>query len=279
MAVVLASNAYGKSRVRLTKVERHPDRHDLFEWSLDIQLTGDFALAYREGDNRQVIATDTMKNTVYALSADGQLGSPEAFGLLLGKHFLSSPQVASATITIHVEGWQRLTFDGQEHPHAFVGSGAEQRTCTVTVDRSHETVTTGLTGLMVLKTTDSAWRDFHRDSYRTLPDADDRILATSVTAEWTYAVVVDWNAVHAEVRQTMIETFANHKSLGAQHTLHAMGEAVLDRVPTVETITITLPNRHRIPFNLTPLGRENTNSIFVATDEPHGLISGTLTRS
>jgi len=278
MAVLLTHNAYGKSRVRLTKVERHADRHDLFEWSFDIQLEGDFAPAYTVGDNRNVIATDTMKNTVYTLAADGPLGSPEAFGLLLGKHFLGYPQVSAATIAITVDGWQRIEIDGVAHPHAFVGSGAEKRTCTVNVDRKHEMITSGLTELLVLKTTDSAWKDFHRDEYRTLPDAEDRILATSVTAVWMCSAPKDWNATHAAVRLAMIEAFAGHKSLGAQHTIHAMGEAVLNEVPEVNEITLTLPNRHRIPMNLTPLGRANTNSIFISTDEPHGLISGTIRR-
>jgi urate oxidase len=139
-------------------------------------------------------------------------------------------------------------------------------------------VVSGLDHLLVLKTTDSAWKDFHTDAYRTLPDADDRILATSLTATWSYNAVVDWNHAHHDIRMTLLKTFAGHKSLGAQHTLYAMGEAALATVKELAEITITMPNRHRIPFNLIPLGRSNTNTIFVATDEPHGLISGTLRR-
>jgi urate oxidase len=279
MPTVLVHNAYGKSRVRLTKVQRHPDRHDLFEWSIDVQLTGDFAAAYTAGDNNQVIATDTMKNVVYALAADETLTGPEAFGLALGRHFLSYPQVATARFDIAVDGWRRIDLSGRPHPHAFVGEGPEKRTCSVFADRQTHSVTAGLTDLLVLKTTDSAWRDFHRDQYRTLPDAADRIFATSVTAEWTYAAPTDWDAAHAGVRRVLLETFATHKSLGVQHTLHAMGGAALVAVPDVDQITLTMPNRHRILVNLTPLGRENRNEVFVATDEPYGLISGTVRRT
>jgi urate oxidase len=279
MPTVLAHNAYGKSRVRLTKVQRHPDRHDLFEWSIDVQLTGDFAAAYTAGDNRQVIATDTMKNVVYALAADHTLTSPEAFGLVLGRQFMTYPQVASARLDIAVDGWRRIEAGGRPHPHAFVGDGPEKRTCTVTVDREGERVAAGLTDLLVLKTTDSAWRHFHRDQYRTLPDADDRIFATSVTAEWVYSHPTDWDAAHATVRRALLETFAAHKSLGVQHTLHAMGDAALAAMPEVEAITFTMPNKHRILANLAPFGRENRNEVFVATDEPFGLISGTVKRS
>lgn len=281
MAVVLAHNSYGKSRVRLTKVERHPDRHDLFEWSVDIQLSGDFAPSYAVGDNRNVVATDTMKNTVYALAADGPLGSPEAFALVLAKHFLRYPQVASATVRVTADGWHRIPVNGTPHPHAFVGGGGEKRVATAVADRTGERVESGLTDLLVLKTTDSAWRDFHADEFRTLPDADDRILATSLTAAWTYtrpAGPADWDGVFAAVRGAVVAMFAGHKSLGAQHTLQAMAEAALAAAPDVDAVTLTLPNRHRIPVNLTPLGRANANAVFVATDEPHGLISGTLRR-
>src|SRR5438034_11764042 len=99
MPTVLVHNSYGKSRVRLTKDQRHPDRHDLFEWSIDVQLTGDFAAAYTAGDNRHVVATDTMKNVVYALAADHTLTSPEAFALVVGRYFLDAhPQVDSAAV-------------------------------------------------------------------------------------------------------------------------------------------------------------------------------------
>jgi urate oxidase len=287
MPTVLVHNAYGKSRVRLTKVQRLPDRHDLFEWSIDVQLTGDFAAAYTTGDNRQVVATDTMKNIVYALAADTVLTSPEAFALVLGRHFLTYSQIESARIDIKVDSWRRIEVGGRPHPHAFVGEGPEKRICTVDADGDGQRVTAGLTDLLVLKTTDSAWRDFHRDQYRTLPDADDRIFATSVTAEWKYShptafsamLSAKWDAAHAAVRQALLETFATHKSLGVQHTLHAMGEAALAAVPGVEEITLTMPNRHRLLVNLQPFGRENANSVFVATDEPYGLISGTVRRS
>jgi urate oxidase len=272
MGVLLTHNAYGKSRVRLTKVERTAERHDLFEWSVDVQLEGDFEPAYTEGNNLNVIATDTMRNTVYAHAADGPLGSPEAFGLLLTKHFMTYPQVTQASY------WGRIVVGDAAHAHAFAGNGSEQRTCAVRANEQGNTVISGLDNLMVMKTSGSAWKDFHRDAYRTLPDAEDRILATSLTATWSYSSPVDWNVAHVEVRTAMLKAFAGHRSLGAQHTLYAMGEAALAAVPALAEITIAMPNRHRIPMNLEPLGRANTNSVFVATDEPHGLIKGTLRR-
>ena len=78
MPVVLADHSYGKSRVRLTKVSRRPDRHELQEWIVDVRLGGDFAATYAAGDNRQVVATDTMKNRVYVLARDAEFAAPKS---------------------------------------------------------------------------------------------------------------------------------------------------------------------------------------------------------
>jgi len=280
MPVILTQNAYGKSKVRLTKVTRRPDRHDLVEWSVDIQLEGDFAAAYADGDNRLVVATDTMKNTVYALARDIDLASPENFALRLSEHFLAKyPQVSTAAIAIHEQAWQRIDVDGQPHPHAFIGSGPERRVCRVARTRSGPHLRAGIEGMIVLKTANSAFRNFHHDEFRTLPDTDDRIMATEVSAEWPYeSTSVDGNACFDLIRRTLLKTFAEHKSLGVQHTLYAMGEAALAACSAIDEISLTMPNRHRLPINLAPFNRTNPNEIFVATDEPHGLISGTFRR-
>jgi urate oxidase len=280
MPVVLTQHAYGKSHVRLTKVTRHADRHDLTEWSIDVRLGGDFAAAYTAGDNRQVVATDTMKNLVYALARDNMLGAPEDFGITLARHFLDSyPQVASTTIHISVQPWERVAIEGRPHPHAFVGGSPGRRTCSVSLTRQGQQVSGGIDDMPLLKTTDSAFRGFHRDAYTTLPDADDRIMATELTADWLYAAAADWNSCYGTVRRALVETFAGHKSLGVQQTLHAMGTAALEACPTVEQITLTMPNQHRLLVNLAPFGRTNPNEVFVATDEPFGVITGTLKRS
>src|SRR4051812_37942841 len=99
MAVVLTQNAYGKSSVRLTKVTRLAERHELAQWSIDVKLEGKFADSYITGDNRNLVATDTMKNIVYVLALEHALGDPESFALSLGDHFLGVyPQIESCGI-------------------------------------------------------------------------------------------------------------------------------------------------------------------------------------
>jgi urate oxidase len=84
----LASNSYGKARIRLVKVIRHGDRHDVKDLTVGVRLEGDFEEAHVAGDNRKILPTDTMKNTVYALAASLRIDQIEQFGISLVGHFL-----------------------------------------------------------------------------------------------------------------------------------------------------------------------------------------------
>ena len=57
-----------------------------------------------------------------------------------------------------------------------------------------------------------------------------------------------------------------------------MGEDVLKEFTDVKEITIKMPNKHHLLANLEPFAMENKNEIFIATDEPYGFITGTITR-
>jgi urate oxidase len=274
----LSWNRYGKSRVRLVKVRRHAHVHDLVDLTIDVQLEGGFEPVYVDGDNTSCLATDTMKNTVYALARQDPIDQVEHFALRLADHFLAKPPVTRARITAVEHRWHRLAAGGRPHGHAFVQPGGEQWTSVVTRDRAGAEIVSGLTNLVVLKTTDSAFAGFPRDEYTTLPDADDRIMATSITATWRYRAGVADFAARDQVRAAVVETFATHQSRSVQHTLYAMGQAALAACADVDAITLTLPNRHHLLVDLKPFGLDNPNEIFVATDQPFGLIEATITR-
>jgi len=277
---VLTHNAYGKSQVRLTKVSRHADRHDLKELSIAIQLEGDFVASYTSGDNSRIVATDTMKNTVYALAKKHPFSAIEELGELLARHFLESyGHVSAVTVDLMEQPWQRMVVDGKEHPSCFIRRGDEKRTATVMLTRKEKHVESGLDNLLILNTTDSAFSGFIHDPYTTLRGADDRIFATVLSANWLYsAPPADWDQAHGQIRQAMLQVFAGHKSLSVQHTLHAMGSAALDACSAIEAITLRMPNKHHLLVNPQLFGMQNNNEIFVPTDEPYGLIVGTLRR-
>jgi urate oxidase len=281
MAIVLGKNAYGKNAVNLSKIIRHPDHHEFRQISVNIALEGDFERVHTKGDNSKVVATDTQKNTVYALAKDHFNSSIEDFGLYLANHFISnSPQITQVTIEIAENAWECMAFDGKTHPHAYISKGNEKRTTTIAQTIDRVTISSGIKHLLILKTTDSGFESFSRDNYTTLKETSDRIFATECEANWVWSSKDEYFTIlNNEIRSLLLKTFAFHKSLSVQQTLYAMGEAVLKEYDALNEISLVMPNKHHIPFNLEQFGMENNNDIFIATDEPYGYITGTVTRN
>jgi urate oxidase len=279
MAIHLGENSYGKSRVRLLRVARQAGRHDIRELTLAIRFEGDFETAHTKGDNRKILPTDTMKNTVYALARQHAIETPEEFGLHLMEHFVTyNEQVSRVGIEIAESLWARLPHGGKPHATAFTRAGGEKRTAVLTGTREGTTIRSGIEDLVVLKTTNSAFEDFLRDPFTTLKEDRNRILATSIQADWLYpgGEETEFGPVWHGVRQMLLETFAEHKSLSLQHTLYAMGEAVLHNFENVREIHLSLPNKHFHLVDLDPLGMDNPAEVFLPVDEPHGSIEATL---
>ncbi|HYE74694.1 MAG TPA: urate oxidase [Blastocatellia bacterium] len=281
MSVILAHNNYGKSKVRMVKVARHGDRHDLQEINVDIACEGDFETAHTLGDNSKVLPTDTMKNTVYALAKQvSDIEEIEAFALRLKDHFLNhNPQLSRITIEIDESMWTRILVGGKSHHHSFTKGGDEKHTTKVIATRDMVTIESGISDLLILKTTGSGFSGFIKDQYTTLPETTDRIFATVVKASWLYAKPeVATRTTWQGVRQLLLETFALHNSFSVQQTLYAMGENILENFADISEISLSLPNKHCLLVNLSAFGMENNNEIFVPTDEPHGLIEARLSR-
>jgi urate oxidase len=277
---MLTHTAYGKSRVRLVQVQRRGDRHDLRDLAIAIRFEGDYDSSYTAGDNRAVLPTDTMKNTVYALAGREPVREPEAFARRLAEHFLSgNAPLRRVTVEAVEYQWRRVEIGEREHGHAFMRRGPDARVASVTADRSSIAIEAGIDDLFVMKTAHSAFSDFMRDEFTTLPDTRDRLLATALSARWRYTESeLPFASTWRVVRDALLEAFAEHESESVQHTLHAMAQEVLDTVDVVGSITLVMPNRHHLPVDLSPFGLENRNEIFVATEEPYGRIEATLSR-
>src|SRR5579863_7008586 len=233
MAIVLGPNSYGKSEVRLVKVFRDSDPHIVRDLTVDVALEGDFTAAHVDGDNTGLLATDTMRNTVYALAASDRLEQLESFARRLVTHFVDAgPSVSSAHVRIVEHPWARI----YSNPHAFQRDGRGRRVAVVSGDGSQFAVESGLADLSLLKTTGSGWSGFLRDGFTTLPETDDRILATDLSAMWSYGDVdeLDYTAVWEGARSAILESFGDHHSPSVQFTLRRIGEAVLAAEPAIE---------------------------------------------
>lgn len=277
---MIAQSSYGKSRVRLVQLLRRGDRHDLRDLTVSIRFEGAFDESYLDGDNRDVLPTDTMKNTVYALAATSPVQDPEPFAIRLARHFLDrNPKLRRVTLDLVEHQWRRIEIGEREHGQAFMRRGPDTRTASVSATRDGVTVEAGIQDLLIMKTGQSAFSGFPRDEFTTLPETRDRLLATSMTASWRYGDSdVPFGSTWRSVRDVLLQTFAEHDSESVQHTLYAMGQAVLDSLELISSITMVMPNKHHLPIDLTKFGLENRNEIFVATDEPYGRIEATLTR-
>jgi urate oxidase len=275
----LGHNRYGKSGIRLVKVVRGADRHVVRDLTVAIALEGEFAASYVDGDNANVVATDTMKNTVYAFAGEHLTGPIEGFGIVLGNHFLETDQVDRVIVTIEEHRWARIG----NAPDAFSRDRSSSRTVVVNAQAAETTVEAGVADLTVMKTAKSGFSGFPRDEYTTLPETDDRLLATKVTATWRYypsALVLppDFDALYEAVSGTLLEVFAEHRSASVQETIWIIGRAIVERHPEVSEVTMTLPNLHHWLADLARFGLPNDREIFIPTTEPYGLIQATVRR-
>ncbi len=277
----LLSQHYGKAHVRVLKVAREGGRHSIKEVDVSVMLAGDFDAAYTHSDNRRVVPTDTMKNTVNALAKEQLAADIEKFGVALGGHFLKKyPQVRRATIRLAEHCWQRMTVDGQPHARSFTEAGRAIPFAQITSTRESTAVESGVEDLLILKSSGSGFAAFPRDEFTTLPDTTDRILATNMKAAWTWqSASTDYASRNRAIIDAMLKVFAVNFSPSVQATLFQMGEAALQTAPEIARVHLAMPNQHCLLVNLAPFGLENQNEIFVPTDEPHGQIEATVARA
>ena len=270
---------------------------------------------YTKADNSVVIATDSIKNTVYILAKQHQVTPPELFASIVACHFVHTyGHIDSATVDVITHKWTRIVVNGEPHPHSFVRDGSEARNAQVKAIRSFGiSVRSGITELRLLKSTGSEFHGFIRDEYTTLPEVSDRILSTEVDCSWDWATfsdltqvessVDDFDAAWNAVRTITLNTFAVEQSASVQNTIYKMCEQVFDVVPGAEKVEYVLPNKHYFEIGMSsevPLllkgdlyadvmidlswhkGLQNTGKnaeVYAPQSDPNGLIKYSITRS
>ena len=277
-------------------VSKQGEEHTIRELEVVTLLTLNNHKDYKTGDNSDIIATDSQKNTVFVLAKQFGVSTPEEFGLLLATHFISKyPWVVKAKIQIQAHPWQRIQDrNGREHKHAFVSTPDMVRVAEVVMDRgSRPVVSSGIRNLRVLKTTQSAFVNFVDDEFRTLPDAKDRLFSTIVTADWTYNNVrqLDFDKAFATVRDTVLDVFAGPADTGifspsVQNSQYLTQKQILEKIPQVEEVSIEMPNVHYFGFDFSKFkrlpGLTGTNSgsgeVYNPVDKPSGHIMSTMSR-
>ncbi|KAL5012963.1 hypothetical protein ScPMuIL_011514 [Solemya velum] len=283
---------YGKNYVKLIQLRRDGPVHYVKEVEVNTQITLNNHRDYLFGDNSDIIATDSQKNTTYILAKQFGIETIEKFGMLMCEHFLNKYRhVVNAKIYIEEAPWRRIEKNGRQHVHAFVMSPESKRFCEVEQKRGEKAcVAAGIKDMKILKTTQSAFRNFVDDEYRTLPDVDDRFFSTIVYCRWTYNDVtgLDFDRAWDIVKSAIIDTFAGPPETGVfspsvQKTLYLAEKNALALIPQVDTIEMTLPNVHyfNIDFKRFPKMEfgGSKQDVYLPTDKPSGNIQATIRRS
>jgi urate oxidase len=277
----LGENCYGKARVRLSRITRHQDHHDFNEWTVQVLLRGDFDASFTQADNSNILPTDTMKNTVYSVARDSKATTIEEFAKELGDYLLNNnSQVTQVSVDIDEKNWERLVIDGAPQATTFKLGGPELHTVHAVRQREGAwSISAGIDGLVILKTTKSVFTGYITDKLTTLKPATDRIFGTRASVKWEYpAGSPGYAQVRARILAALLKEFAAHDSMSVQHTLFDMGKAALEAAPEIVRITLIMPNLHHLLADLSPFGQDNPNHIFVPVDEPHGSIQATIER-
>jgi len=284
MGIRLGANQYGKAENRVVRVYRDTPRHQIRDLNVSTSLRGAFEEAHTAGNQRDVLPTDSQKNTAFAFAKDKGVRSIEEFALTLADHFVATvPAAHGARVEVEEYPWDRIPVDGAGHDHAFVRMGGGVRTTVVNVDGTGEDrtahVVSGVRELVVLKSTGSEFSGFLKDPYTTLPETNDRVLATSLVARWRYeSTEVDWDTSYEAIKGLLLQQFAQIYSLALQQTLYGMGKAVLEQHRDVAEIRFSAPNKHHFLVDLEPFGLDNPGEVFVAADRPYGLIEASVVR-
>ena len=111
-------------------------------------------------------------------------------------------------------------------------------------------MTGGRVGLQMMKVTGSAFADFARDSYTTLPERKDRPLYIHLDVGWKYASpAAALDPSHApyvageQVADLVGVVFHRFVSLSIQHLVNEIGGAMLERWPQLSEVTFEAQNR------------------------------------
>lgn len=277
---VLSSHSYGASHIRLLRITRRGDRHDLRDLVIGVDVEGEVEDAFVKGDNELLLPADSLRNTVHAITRDESLADIEQIGLALAANFMEhQPQFTRVRITLSEQPWTRLPVNGRAQGQAFTTANSERRTATVTSNGSQVSVVAGLEDFTMMKTAGAAFEGYLADQYTTLAATPERVLSVATEARWTYlheevAYAPTWQGV----RQLLVEAFVKQHSHSAEHTAHAMADVVLSSYADIGDVTVRLRQRSLPLVELAAFGLDNPRVLFRPEEAPELTAEVTLSR-
>lgn len=293
----LLDSSYGKANVKFLKVRKdvsNPAIQDVLEANCQVLLRGNFDVSYTEADNSPVVPTDTVKNTILVEAKKTNVWPIERFAGHLAKHFTEKyAHVLGVEITIVQQRWSKFAVNGKLHDHSFRHEGPETRRTHLEYSKvsGKLSITSSIKDLTVLKSTGSMFYGYHQCDYTTLLPTKDRVLSTDVFALWKYEESLKnldsvfkladdgvFDSTYEAARKITLSRFALENSPSVQATMYNMASDILAQVPTIDSVTYELPNKHYILYNLQWKGIEENSELFYPSPDPNGLIKCTVGR-
>jgi urate oxidase len=267
----IGASSHGESRLRMLRIARRGDRHDPRELTVSVRFEGTFDDAFREGRAEGLLPGEALKGLVHAAARDYGAAEIETFGLglcdrILGRH----PRITRARVEVVEQAWQRLDAGGKPQGRVFTLGGTEARTTAVTSNGRQVAVVSGIEHLLLMRTQGFA------PSREAGPDATDgqqRLLVGALAARWTYTTGdVTFRPYRQGVRAALVDTFSWHDSRSVEHALYAMADVVLATYEEIADVALTFEERPYRPVDLFTAGLDNPEDLFVAVEEPLGIV-------
>jgi urate oxidase len=267
MSIVLADGKFGESAIQFVRLVRKGDRHEVRDLVVQLLLKGDFERGFTAGEALPLGGDQAIADRVLALAHEHCGDQVEPFALLLAQHILRFfPQVSEAEVEISERGWQRVVVSGRPHDRAFSGSGVERWT---RVKRTAENarVEAGFSSLPILRVTAE-------------PEAQELpLFRGTLSARWRYGWEdVPFGLHWQQVRQVVLETFANHAQGPVHQLLHDMAQAALDQTPSIVEMRFVLHAQRFHAVDLTRSGIENDGALLAPETGPVGVIEARVVR-
>ena len=262
----------------MLRVVRRGDRHDPRDLTVSFRFEGEFESAFLEGRSDALLPGETIKTIVHRMVREYGAGEIEVLGLALCADVLErQPRISKARVEIVEGGWQRLEAGGKVQPQVFLGGNAERRSVVVTSNGTQVSVVSGIEHLPLLRS--GGFRPQRATEDGEYEDGLQRLLVGELSARWTYTSGdVAFGPYRQGVRAAILESAAWQTSRSIQHALYATADVILTTYDEIADVTLAFHERPYRPADPFASPEGLSDDLFVAIDEPVGIVEVTVER-
>ena len=279
----IGASSHGESHLRMLRVVRRGDRHDARDLTVACRFEGDFADAFVDGRSSGLLPGEALKSLVHSTARQHAGAEIERFGLAVCERLLGGhPRLTRARVEVTERPWNRLEIAGKPQGQVFLTGTPERRTAAITSNGKQAAVVSGIEQLTVMRTSGLAPPRRRPGDEADPSGADDGLqplLVATLSARWSYTTAdVTFDPYRQGVRAAIVESFGCQASRSVQQTLYGIADVVLSSYQEISDITFSLQERPYRPVDLFSAGVENPDDLFVAVEEPVGVIEVTVER-